>query len=142
VPIEAVIRTIAHVVWPLVLIGLGVLLVLRARGGGWSPSGRKLYRSRTDRMVAGVMGGVAAWLGVDSTLLRVVYVVLLLFTGFGPGLLLYFVAVILLPEEPFGATGCCPAPAPPIPPAPDDDYAPAPPPAAPEPHAPPVPPAS
>ena len=50
--------------------------ILRARGGGWAPSGRKLYRSRDDRMIAGVLGGVAKWLGVNPTPLRVVYVIL------------------------------------------------------------------
>ena len=65
-PIAAIIRVASRVIWPLILIGLGVLLVLRARGGGWAPSGRPLYRSREERMIAGVLGGVAKWLGVNA----------------------------------------------------------------------------
>lgn len=158
-PIVAVIRVASRVIWPLIIIGLGALLILRARGGGWAPSGRKLYRARQDRMVAGVLGGTAKWLGVNPTPLRVVYAIVTFFS-FGWGLLAYILAAVLLPEEPWGVspgyTAPTPPPAPPVPappaPAPPTPSAPAEPPAppvapdrAPEPPAapaaPPVPPA-
>lgn len=158
-PIVAVVRVASRVIWPLIIIGLGVLLILRARGGGWAPSGRRLYRSREERMVAGVLGGAAKWLGVNPTPLRVVYA-LFTFFSFGWGILAYVLAAVLLPEEPWsvseGYTPPTPPPAPPVPappapasPAPSVSAEPPAPPAAPErapeppaaPEAPPVPPA-
>lgn len=56
-----------------------------------------LRRSRTDRKVAGVCGGLAAYLGIDPVILRVVAVVLAVFGG--SGLLLYAVGWLLVPEE-------------------------------------------
>jgi phage shock protein PspC (stress-responsive transcriptional regulator) len=141
-PIAIIIGLASRVIWPLILIALGVMLVLRARGGGWSPSGRPLYRSRTDRMIAGVLGGASTWLGVNPTPLRVVFAFLTFFTGIWPGVFLYILATVLVPDEPFGApTGYSapvpPAPsappAPPVPPAPTSTS-----PAPPEPPAPPV----
>ena len=55
-------------------------------------------RSRTDRMVAGVCGGVATRLGVDANLLRLGLVLLTIF-GVGLGAVAYIAAWILLPEE-------------------------------------------
>jgi phage shock protein C len=57
-----------------------------------------LYRSRADRFVLGVAGGVAEWLDVDSAVVRLVWV--LLFLAGGAGFLLYIVAAIVIPEEP------------------------------------------
>ena len=54
-------------------------------------------RSRTDRKVAGVCGGLAAYLGIDSLILRVVVVVLTVFGG--SGILLYIAGWLLLPDE-------------------------------------------
>lgn len=118
-PIAAVIRVASRVIWPLVIIGIGILLVLRARGGGWAPSGRRLYRARDDRMIAGVLGGAAKWLGVNPMPLRVVYALFTLFTGFGWGILAYVLGAVLLPEEPWSTPeGYMPPAAPPVPPSP------------------------
>ncbi|MGH8976078.1 MAG: PspC domain-containing protein [Acidimicrobiia bacterium] len=62
---------------------------------------RKLYRSRTDRKLAGVCGGLAQYLNADATLIRVLFVVLALLGG--PGLVIYLVLWIFVPEEPQGA---------------------------------------
>lgn len=59
---------------------------------------KRLYRSRSDRMIAGVAGGLAQYLNVDPTLVRLGFVVLSL--AGGPGLLLYIVMWIVVPEEP------------------------------------------
>ncbi|WP_158848385.1 PspC domain-containing protein [Saccharothrix deserti] len=59
---------------------------------------KKLRRSRNDKMVAGVCGGVAKLLGVDAALLRILLVAATLF-GFGAGAVLYLAAWILMPEE-------------------------------------------
>ena len=60
-------------------------------------SNQKLYRSETDRMIAGVCGGLAKFFSVDATLVRLVFL-LLLFLG-GSGLLLYFILWIVMPRE-------------------------------------------
>ncbi|MCK9301549.1 MAG: PspC domain-containing protein [Bacteroidales bacterium] len=60
---------------------------------------RKLTRSRTDRMLGGVLGGLAAYLNIDSVLVRVLYCALSLFTAGFPGLLLYILMLILVPED-------------------------------------------
>lgn len=57
----------------------------------------QLTRSQTDRKIAGVCGGLAEYFGVDSTLVRLIAVVLLLL---GPGLLAYVVFWIVLPQGP------------------------------------------
>ncbi|MFI9010368.1 PspC domain-containing protein [Actinosynnema sp. NPDC053489] len=59
---------------------------------------KKLRRSRTDKMVAGVCGGVAELLGVDAALIRIVLVAATLL-GFGAGAVLYLAAWLLVPEE-------------------------------------------
>jgi phage shock protein C len=61
---------------------------------------RKLYRSRTDRKLAGVCGGLAQYFNADPTLIRVLFVVLALLGG--PGLVIYLVLWIIVPEEPQG----------------------------------------
>jgi len=61
----------------------------------------RLYRSRSDRMIFGVAGGMAKWLDVDPAVVRLVWA-LLIIAG-GVGLLLYIVAAIVVPEEPLGA---------------------------------------
>ena len=60
---------------------------------------KKLYRSRTDKMVAGVCGGLGKYLGIDPTLIRLVFALLVLF-GIGSGLLIYLVMMIVMPLEP------------------------------------------
>jgi phage shock protein PspC (stress-responsive transcriptional regulator) len=61
----------------------------------------RLYRSRTDRSVAGVAGGLAAWLGVDPTLVRVAWVLLAILSS-GVFLVIYVVMAIVVPEAPDG----------------------------------------
>src|SRR3954470_11614233 len=61
-----------------------------------------LYRSRDDRMIAGVAGGMADALDVDPTLVRIGWVVIGLVTG-GAAILLYFVLLFVIPEEPYDA---------------------------------------
>jgi phage shock protein C len=59
---------------------------------------KTLVRNRKDRMLAGVCAGVADYIGVDVTLVRVLVVVLCLFTG-GAGVLAYVAAWVIIPEE-------------------------------------------
>jgi len=58
---------------------------------------RKLYRSRTDRKLAGVCGGLAQYFNVDATLIRVLFIVLAVLGG--SGLVLYLAMWIIVPTE-------------------------------------------
>ena len=61
---------------------------------------KKLYKSRTDKKIAGVCGGIAEYFGIDSTLVRLGLALFVLFGG--SGLVLYIVAAIIMPEAPDG----------------------------------------
>lgn len=63
-------------------------------------NGRKLYKSRTNRMVCGVCGGVGEYFGVDPTVVRVIWA--LLIGCAGTGLLIYILAALLMSEVPDG----------------------------------------
>jgi phage shock protein C len=63
---------------------------------------RNLYRSRRDRMLAGVAGGMADYLDVDPSLVRVAWAILILASG-GALLLVYILMAFIVPEEPAGA---------------------------------------
>lgn len=58
---------------------------------------KRLYRSRQDRMVCGVCGGIADYFKVDPTLIRLAFV---LFGFTGTGILAYFIAAIIIPDQP------------------------------------------
>lgn len=59
---------------------------------------KKLYRSREDRWVGGVCGGLAKYLDVDPIVIRLIALILVLCAG--GGLLVYIIAWIVIPEEP------------------------------------------
>ena len=58
-----------------------------------------LSRSRHDRMIAGVMGGIARRYGWSSTLVRVLFVILSVVSAAFPGILVYLLLWLLMPEE-------------------------------------------
>lgn len=60
----------------------------------------KLYRSRNDKMLAGVCAGIAEHFGLDVSLVRVGWVLLSLFTAGFPGVLGYIVLAVVIPERP------------------------------------------
>ena len=59
---------------------------------------RRLTKSRSDRMIDGVCGGVGEYFGLDSTLVRIAWVLLTLFGGVG--IVLYILAMIIMPKNP------------------------------------------
>ena len=59
---------------------------------------KKLYRSRNDKKLAGVCAGLAKYLNMDVTVIRLIMVLLTLFVG--GGLLAYIVCALVIPEEP------------------------------------------
>ena len=61
----------------------------------------RLYRSPSDRVIAGVAGGLATWLNIDPSLLRIAWVLLAIFSG-GIFVLVYFVMMIVVPLPPPG----------------------------------------
>jgi phage shock protein C len=63
-----------------------------------SPSAPTLSRSINDRVLAGVIGGIAHRFGWNSTLLRVIYVVLSIVSVAFPGILVYLILWLLMPE--------------------------------------------
>ena len=60
---------------------------------------RPFVRSRNDHMLAGVMGGIARRFGWNSTLLRVVFVIVSIASAAFPGILVYLIMWLLMPEE-------------------------------------------
>ena len=57
----------------------------------------KLKKSRTNKMLAGVCGGIAEYLGWDATLVRVLYLILV-FSSFGTMVLFYFILALIMPD--------------------------------------------
>ena len=62
---------------------------------------KKLYKSSSDKMLAGVLGGFAEYIGVDPTLVRLVYVLISMFSAGFPGILFYIICALVIPDEPF-----------------------------------------
>jgi len=106
VGLGAIWRFFWRLFWPLALIGVGLFIVVGAFYGdrGWwrnvrlPAAGTVLRRSRSERMVAGVCGGLATYFNIDPTLVRLLWAIASLSTA-GAGLLAYIVAVLVLPEE-------------------------------------------
>ena len=74
-----------------------------------SRSRRRLYRSRQDRFLGGVCGGLATYLDVDPTVVRLIAVATILLPG--PSIIAYLIAWVIVPEEPW-LTGPQAAPGP------------------------------
>lgn len=60
---------------------------------------KRLYRSRKDKKIAGICGGIAAYFNVDATLVRVAAVLLIL-VGVVPAVVAYGIMWVIMPEEP------------------------------------------
>ncbi len=60
---------------------------------------RPLHRSRDDAMFAGVCGGIARWLGWDPTLVRVLYVLVSFFSVAFPGIIVYLILWVVMPQD-------------------------------------------
>lgn len=60
---------------------------------------KTLYRSKTDRKIAGICGGLGKYFNIDPTVVRVIFILMLLPGGL-PGVLPYLVLWVVIPEEP------------------------------------------
>ena len=61
--------------------------------------GKKLHRSRSDKVLTGLCGGLAEYLGVDSVIIRLIWLLIVVFSGFFPGVVVYIVASVLVPKN-------------------------------------------
>lgn len=60
---------------------------------------KRLYRSTQDRMLAGVLGGIAEYFAIDSTLVRLIYIALLIMS-IGSLIFFYLIAIFIIPINP------------------------------------------
>ena len=105
-PLRQLTHFLWSIAWPLALIGLGALILAKRESlrPTSSITGKRLYRSRGDRMISGVISGIADYLGMEATLLRILYALVTFVGGFGPGVVIYIIASIIIPEEPLGSS--------------------------------------
>lgn len=59
---------------------------------------KRLTRTSSDKKIAGVCGGIAKFLSLDPTLVRLAYALLTIFTAFA-GILIYIIMMLIVPEE-------------------------------------------
>jgi phage shock protein C len=89
--------------WPLAIIVVGLVLVVAASRGSLAIRGplpgSRLYRSRNDKWVEGVLGGLGQYLGIDPVILRLAFIVLLLVNA-GGAVIAYIIMAIVVPKEP------------------------------------------
>lgn len=128
-PFEPLFNAVGYVLWPVVLIAIGALLIMRGQSNATTvpqPGVRRVYRSRTSRVVTGLIAGVAEYLGASPNVLRIIFTVLTIMSGLWAGVAVYVIASLIVPEEPFGEPVAAPSvPAQPVPPAPPVPVAPA-----------------
>ncbi len=63
---------------------------------------KKLYKSRRNKVICGVCGGIGEYFGIDPTVVRLIWAVLIL--CFGTGILAYIIAALIIPDIPDGTT--------------------------------------
>lgn len=64
------------------------------------PNYRRLYRSKRNRRLSGVLGGFGRYFRIDPNILRLIYMVLFFVTGLLPLIIIYIICVVVIPEEP------------------------------------------
>lgn len=75
---------------------------------------KKLYRSSADKMLTGVCGGIGEYFVMDATVIRLVWALVVVFTGFVPGILVYIVAAVVMPMKPGAVVASTSIPVPPV----------------------------
>jgi phage shock protein C len=99
-------ETTEKLIWVIVIVFLNILgallyFFLNNKVEMKGKSKKRLERSKEDRVLAGVCGGIAKYLNVDPTIIRLIWVVFSVFS-IGTGLLLYLIGIIIMPEEKSG----------------------------------------
>jgi len=91
--------------WPIIIIGFGVLYLVHVLRQGKEDEPKetkfdKFYRSREEKVIGGVCGGIAKNLKVDPVIIRIGWIVLSLATKFFLGIIIYIICMIVISEEP------------------------------------------
>ena len=60
---------------------------------------KRLYRSKKNKVFAGICGGVGEYFNIDPALIRLIWILVVIFTGFFPGVLAYIIAICIVPEK-------------------------------------------
>jgi len=60
---------------------------------------KKLYRSKTNKVFAGICAGIANYFDMDTTLVRVIWLLTVIFSGIFPGVLAYIIMIFVIPQE-------------------------------------------
>ncbi|MCE5203924.1 MAG: PspC domain-containing protein [Coriobacteriales bacterium] len=87
----------------LALIAIGVAVILLSRSGSTislPAKGTRLYKSRSDKWVFGVLGGLARYFGLDPAIARLAYLAFALLVDFGSAMVVYFLLAVIMPQEP------------------------------------------
>jgi len=94
-----------HILWPVLLIGLGLYLYFNENEkegspvmGSIFPEGKTLYKSKSDAKLAGVCGGIGQYFNIDANIIRIFWAVATL-GSFGFGVLAYGILAIYLQES-------------------------------------------
>lgn len=118
-PVRTVLAAARSLGWGLALVIAGIALIVYTKHPGFrAPApGARLLRSRGDRIISGVFGGLGSYLSVDPTFLRLAFAAFTLLFGLWPGLVAYIAAIIIIPEGPRDTHAYAPpSPGPPPPP--------------------------
>ena len=60
---------------------------------------KNLYKSKTNKIFSGVVGGLGEYFNIDPTFLRLIWLLVVVFTGFFPGILTYIIACLIIPSK-------------------------------------------
>lgn len=63
------------------------------------PQPKRLYRSQTNKVFAGIFGGLGEYFNVDPVLLRLIFVFLAIFTALVPAIFVYIIAIFIIPSH-------------------------------------------
>ena len=61
---------------------------------------KKFYRSKTNKIFAGIIGGLGEYFEVDAAILRLFFILIVAITGLLPGIIAYFLALAVVPHKP------------------------------------------
>ena len=60
---------------------------------------KKLYKSKENKIFSGVVGGLGEYFDIDPTILRLIWLLIIVFTGIFPGVLVYVIACLIIPKK-------------------------------------------
>ena len=61
---------------------------------------KRLFRSEKDKIFGGICGGLGEYFGIDSVLIRLIWLLVVIFTGVFPGVVAYIIAIFVIPPTP------------------------------------------